>query len=154
MVLKEWDVELDPEAARPRPGSTITFEYDVDGILRVKVVDRAGVVMMDEEMSFGAGGSKSDLVGMRRNIDSLETTDACCSADALGAGGAHRGLAVARDARRDPRRPSSTSIPIVDDATQAHLDDMRRQARCTAPAAEDDLRRELELVVREHSYLL
>lgn len=152
VVLKAWEVKLDP---RPRvdAGFTVTYEYDVDGILHVKVeYEKTGEVILDEELSFGAGGNKSDLVNMRKRIDSLKT-------DGGGGGGGGAASAastnhLAPESQTAIRRVRDKIIPFVDNATQAQLDDLVKALEGASPDTEPDARRALESAVREHSYLL
>lgn len=156
VILKEWDVPLEPKPIA-EAGFDITFTYDVDGILRVRVVHQlTGRLMLEEEMSFGAAASKSDLVSMRRTIDTVETvsgagapgaTNAAAGAEAASGGLSERSREVIRKAKEKIH-------PFVDDASRAQLDTAIDALVAAAPEDEDDRRRDLELHVREHSYLL
>jgi molecular chaperone DnaK len=84
VVLKDWDVEL-PEA-RPMNDAafTVTYEYDIDGILHVSVVDAAtGQSAMDQEFGFGTALDRADLPALRREVDSLMSAIAAAPADSL-----------------------------------------------------------------------
>ena len=61
VILKAWEVQLEP-LPRADAAFLVTFEYDVDGILHVKAhYQKTGKVILDEELSFGAAGNKSEL---------------------------------------------------------------------------------------------
>ena len=72
VVLKEWDVDITPPRPVSEAGFTVTYSYDVDGILNVKVVDsQTEAVRLDEQLSFGVARSKADLVEIRKRIDGM-----------------------------------------------------------------------------------
>ncbi|MBE1537042.1 Hsp70 family protein [Actinomadura algeriensis] len=72
VVLKVWSVPLVEPRPVERSAFDVTYEYDVDGILHVTARDHlTGTLMMDEELSFGAGENKSELPKMRRRVDGL-----------------------------------------------------------------------------------
>lgn len=152
VILKAWEVKLDP---RPRSdaGFTVTYEYDVDGILHVKAAyELSGEVLLDEELSFGAAGNKSDLVNMRKRIDSLRT-------DGQPGGGGSSGRqptlgSLSVESRTAIQRAKDKIIPFVDAATQAQLESLVSALAQASPEEEGDARRALERSIREHSYLL
>ena len=154
VILKNWVVPL----LEPRPmaeaGFEIAYEYDVDGILHVRVRDlKTGTVMMDEELAFGAAEDRSQLPKMRRRVDELMAGSSRTGAPA------HAGLAPA------PSGMSSESIALLQKARTKvlpHLvdDDRKEMERLiatlerSAPNAEDGPHRALMQGVRKHAYLL
>jgi molecular chaperone DnaK (HSP70) len=153
VILKEWDVEL----LEPRPISeaafSITFEYDVDGILHVKSVDgKTGSVMLDDELSFGAATSKQELAQLRRRIDQIRTV------------GINRddpeGVNESQSSRLSSASQAAISKaqdkirPFVDEATQQQLDVLIQELIDASADAEASARSNLERAIREHSYLL
>jgi molecular chaperone DnaK (HSP70) len=157
VVLKEWEVRL----LEPRPVAdaafSITFEYDLDGMLHVKTVDgKTRTVMLKEQFSFGAAANKSELVDIRRRIDSLETAEpgrpgaatAAEPAVAVGSGG------LSETSRAEVRKAKEKIHPFVDDDTQAQLDSLIEQLLAASPDDEEAARTALQRAIREHSYLL
>lgn len=157
VILKEWEVEL----LEPRPateaGFTITFEYDVDGMLHVTTIDdKTKTVMLKEPVSFGAATNKAELVEIRRRIDSLETASngepgPATTADPAVPVPAASGLS---EESRAAVRKAKKIHPFVDDATQAQLDALIEQLVAASPADEPTTRSALERAIREHAYLL
>lgn len=157
IILKEWSVKL----LEPRPvaeaGFTVTFEYDVDGILHVKVIDgKTGTVMMDDQLSFGAATDKSQLAEIRRRIDSTETAPLngggpppmSPSQPAPATGG------LSEESRSSVRKAKEKIYPFVDDATQQRLDALIATLVTASPGEESVARTNLDAAIRDHSYLL
>jgi molecular chaperone DnaK len=149
VILKEWPVKIEPRPLA-QSGFLITFLYDVDGILNVKAVDdMSGSVMLDEQLTFGAGTSKAELAAIRRRIDTVSTVT-----------GSHvdqpndssTGLS---DASRDVVRKATEKIrPFVDDDVQKEIDVRVQALRDAQPDEETAARENLERTIRDHSYLL
>lgn len=62
-VLKEWSVPLKvPYTEGSNRGFELRYEYDVDGILRVKATDNdSGTVLLEDDVSFGIATNKREL---------------------------------------------------------------------------------------------
>ena len=81
VVLKEWVIEL-PGAGTSETGAfDMTYEYAVDGILRVKVTDVAtGRLMLEDDVSYGVTQDRRKLVDIadraRRAVDGGSTESA------------------------------------------------------------------------------
>lgn len=62
-VLKEWSVPLKvPYTEGSNRGFELRYEYDVDGILRVKATDNdSGTVLLEDDVSFGVASNKREL---------------------------------------------------------------------------------------------
>ncbi|MGX6603188.1 Hsp70 family protein [Micromonosporaceae bacterium Da 78-11] len=72
VTLTTFEVKLPEPRPIARAAVDITYEYDVDGILHVMVVDQlTGAVLLDEDLQYGIGIDEVDLVAMRRRIDEL-----------------------------------------------------------------------------------
>lgn len=150
VILKNWEVPLTP-LKRADAGFTVTFEYDVDGILHVLArYQKTGEVILDEELSFGAAGTKQDLVNMRRRIDALNTEGPATDSG----GGAPSSGSLTQESRAAIARAQNKIMPHVDAATQARLQGLIAALADAQPDAESDARRALEIAIREHSYLL
>jgi molecular chaperone DnaK (HSP70) len=148
VILKEWDVELPEKRPAAEAGFTITFEYDVDGILHVLVVDqKTGTTMMDEQLAFGAAQSKQDLVEIRRRIDG-----ASIAADSKVDDAATRSLSPA--AQSAIKKAREKIHPFVDPDTQQRLDDQIAALSAAEAGSEAEALTALERTIREHAYLL
>jgi molecular chaperone DnaK (HSP70) len=157
VIYKEWEVQLLEKRTVADAGFTITFSYDHDGILHVRVVDaKTGTEMLDEQLSFGAGASKAELAEVRRRIDSLVVAPrgngSAPTGDPAGTVAVAAGLSEA--SRAAVRKAKDKIRPFVDDATQTQLDTLIAALVAAAPEDEADARTDLERAIREHSYLL
>ncbi|NNN15359.1 MAG: Hsp70 family protein [Acidimicrobiaceae bacterium] len=151
VILKEWEVQLE-KRSRAQAGFSITFEYDVDGILHVKVVDNmTQLKLMDEQLTFGAARSKQDLVDIRRRIDqsSVLTDDV---ADQGAKESTRSGLS--EQSREAVRRAKEKIYPFVDDSIQKLLDHQIESLLRSGPDGEVAARDQLEQTIRDHAYLL
>lgn len=156
VILKEWDVAIEPRPVA-EAGFDITFLYDVDGILNVKAVDhKTGSTMLEEQLAFGAGVSKQELVDIRRRVDQMPRASA---GDALllpqpeveappAAGG------LSEESRASVRKAKEKIYPFVDDVTQKELDELISALVSAGPGEEAAARDALDRTIREHAYLL
>lgn len=154
VILKEWDVRLPEKRPLAEAGFDITFEYDVDGILNVRVVDhKSATTMMDEQLAFGAAQDKKSLVEIRRRIDNTATTDSDGSSVAAGSPAPTTGR-LSEASRASVRKAKEKIYPFVDDDLQATLD-AQVQALLAASTDEEPAAREaLDRSIRDHAYLL
>ena len=159
VILKEWDVDLMEPRPASEAGFSISFEYDVDGILKVRVVDfKTGTVMMDDQLSFGAAKTKQDLVELRRRVDAIDVNpDAGGSPlpeveEQMPSPPPASGLS--EESRAAVRKAKEKIYHFVDDETQTLIDDQIRELVNAAPEDEADARQALERTVRDHAYLL
>jgi molecular chaperone DnaK len=155
VILKNWEVTLEPKPIA-EAAFTITFEYDVDGILHVRTVDQAtGRVMMDEELTFGAATSKEELVEIRRRIDATRAAGEPEPESTTSAPN-DRDRAPLSDASRSTVRKAKEKVyPFVDEATRTTIDDhIRALLDSRGEAEESAARDELESTLRQHAYLL
>lgn len=73
--LQGWSVPLPGEPGTLDRGFSLTYHYDVSGILRVRAVDDAsGVEMLHEAISFGASADKRELVRMAERARAVVQT--------------------------------------------------------------------------------
>jgi molecular chaperone DnaK len=127
---------------------TVTFEYDVDGILHVMAqYKKSGRVILDEELTFGAAGDKAQLVNMRKRIDGLNKGLPAAVGPAPGAN-------LSPESRTALQRARMKIMPHVDADTQVELGKLASALETCSPDGEGEARRALEAAVREHSYLL
>lgn len=150
VILKDWEIKLEPTEDKQDNAFTVTFQYDVDGILHVIAVNqKTGRVMLDEELTFGAAGTKQDLIAMRRRIDGLRT-----DAATPGVAAPPAGRTLAPESVAAITRARDKILPYLDGATQATMQGLIDALVASDPDGEPDARRALEIAVREHSYLL
>lgn len=154
VILKDWVVPL----LEPRPmaeaGFDITYEYDVDGILHVRIRDhKTGTIMMDDELAFGAGEDRSKLPGMRRRVDDL-----MAGSGEPAAAPRHDVPAPANGLSRESvavlQKTRDKVLPFVTGTDQETLERLTRMLEQSVPAAETACREELLSELRRHSYLL
>lgn len=151
VILKEWEVPL----LEPRPvalaGFNITYAYDVDGILRVKVVDGlTQTVMMDDELTFGAVKSKRDLVDLRRKVEALSG-----SVEDAPHASAPAPIGLSVESQASIQRLIDKIRPHVDDSDRDVIDQAIENLRAAAGTPEEFARRdEIDRIIRSHAYLL
>jgi molecular chaperone DnaK len=157
VILKEWDVQLPEKRPKADAGFEITYQYDVDGILHVRVVDhKTSAVIMDEQLAFGAARDKQQLVDIRRRIDGWATAAPSGSGgNGSGATPATGENTLSEASRETVRRAKAKIYPFVDDATKSTLDQQIAELVDAADAdSEVSARNALERTIREHAYLL
>lgn len=149
VILKDWEIKLEPTEDKQANAFTVTFQYDVDGILHVIAVNtKTGRVMLDEELTFGAAGTKQDLIAMRRRIDGLRTEAAAPVGTPV------TGRTLAPESVAAITRARDKILPYLDGVTQTTMQGLIDTLLASDPGGEADARRALEIAVREHSYLL
>lgn len=152
VILKEWEVALPEKRPLSEAGFSIGFEYDVDGILNVRVIDdKTSLVIMDEQLAFGAAQDKRSLVEMRRRIDATATSNGSAAAPP---GGQAQGSGLSAESRSSVRKAKEKIYPFVDDDVQQALDTQIATLTAAGPADEASAREALERIIREHAYLL
>lgn len=75
-VLKEWDVPLrTPYSEDSRRTFELQYDYDVDGILKVKATDlESGEVLLDDDVSYGVATDKRQLKVMSERAKAAVAT--------------------------------------------------------------------------------
>lgn len=153
VILKEWDVAIDPDRPLDQSGFTITYEYDVDGILHVTVTDDlTGETMLRDDLSFGVSRDKAGLVDLARSVQ--ETM----SSGTLGGGAGASGPAATTVAA-DPaaaavlERVRTKILPFVDDDEVRRLEAMCADLEQATAADAEACRTALEAEARKYAYL-
>ncbi len=149
VILKMWDVELD---ALPKSDSSfeVAFSYDVDGILHVKAsYENTGKVILDEELSFGSVGSKSDLVSMRRKVDELDSLAKISAVSKV-----NERQHLSEESRLAIEKAEKKIYPFVASDEQVRISSLVEQLESSDSDGEVDARDALEDEIRNHSYLL
>jgi molecular chaperone DnaK (HSP70) len=151
VIIKNWEVALEPRLADDA-GFDVTFEYDVDGILRVLVEDqRTGQVMMDDELAFGASENRSALPHMRKRVDSLMNPDAPRSAIPPQRAAAE---GLSSESQITLRKARTKVLPFIEGPDLATLRGLVRALESATPAEEEACRESVERELRNHAYLL
>ena len=149
VILKDWEVRL----AEPRPvdeaGISVTYKYDVDGILRVVVRDlKTSAILLDEELAYGPE-RKRELGRMRRSVDEwVRGSDGA----AVPPQPARGGLDAESQALAD--RVTEKIIPFVDEDEQRKLGGIIADLQNSSVETRDECKRRLGAAMREHAYLL
>jgi molecular chaperone DnaK (HSP70) len=157
VVLKTWDIAVDPSRVKADAGFDITYRYDVDGILHVTVTDqKTGQEMMSDDVSFGVSQDKAGLVRTARELREI-LESGLLSGDAPPA--AATGAGVAPPAAVDTAsaaviaRVRTKIVPFVDGGEADRLEGLCRELENAEPAAAEPRREALELAARQYAYL-
>lgn len=152
VILKSWTVPLGEPRPKDEAGFDIVFEYDVDGILHVVAHDlKTGRVLMDEEVSFGAGDDKKALFEMRKRVDNLMDGSGVPS-DAVLSSDSNPGLSP--ESRASIQKAKDKILPFVDDEARELIDPLLEALENASPQEEEAARGNLERELRKHAYLL
>jgi molecular chaperone DnaK (HSP70) len=72
VVLKEWVIPVDPDRSPQDNAFDITYEYNVDGILHITIVEaRTGREMLRDDVSFGVTKDKSRLAELAQRVRTI-----------------------------------------------------------------------------------
>ena len=144
VVLKDFDVDLPGQRLRADAGFTVTYEYDLDGILHVLVRDqRTGDVLSEQEVAVGAGEDRTQLPGMRRDVDGL-----------MGSGPARPRPQLSAAAQTAIRKARDKVLPFVADDDRETLARLIGDLEAAGPDGESDRLPALDAELRNHAYLL
>lgn len=150
VILKEWSVALPTPRTSSSGAFDVTFEYDVDGILRVLVEDIAtGNTMMDEELAFGASENRAELPQMRRRVDGLMAGNPVAPPTSSTAS-----TSLSPESEAMIRKAQSKVLPFVMDVDEARLSELISALTEATPDAETEAREALGRELRNHAYLL
>jgi molecular chaperone DnaK len=153
VILKEWDVEVDPTRPRSESGFTITYEYDVDGILHVMVTDdKTGDIMLRDDLSFGVSRDKAGLVELANAVRTTMSTGSL-GAQAMPTTASPGTLTADPASLAVLERVRSKIIPFIDDEEVQRLEAMCRDLENAAGADADACRTALETEARKYAYL-
>ncbi len=157
VILKEWEVDVDPERPHEQAGFTITYEYDVDGILHVTVTDdKTGETMLRDDLSFGVSRDKSGLIDLARSVQETMSSGTLGSGAGVGAGAGGGGTAAAvadPAAQAAIERVRTKILPFVDDDEAQRLEAMCADLEQATGADADACRTALEAEARKYAYL-
>lgn len=151
VILKEWDVAIDPTRSKEDAAFTMTYEYDVDGILHVTVVDDlTGQVMLRDDLSFGITKDKTQLVDLAQRVRASIDTGVVG-----GDGTPMRPAAVGGDPEVVAlvERTRKKVIPFVDDAEQQRLEAIISDLEQATGDAVGECKEALTTELRKYAYL-
>jgi molecular chaperone DnaK (HSP70) len=151
VILKEWDVDLDPSRTQDENAFTIVYEYDVDGILHVNVTsDTTGDMLLHEDLSFGASKDKAGLVSLAQSVN--ETM----AGAALGGGeaGTKPSAEVDADSQGLLEQVRTKILPFVDEQETELLEGLCRALEGAIADEVGNCREALETTARKYAYLL
>lgn len=157
VILKEWDVPIDPERPHELAGFTMLYEYDVDGILHVTVTDDlSGDVMLRDDVSFGVSRDKAALVDLAKSVrEMMAGATLRDGADGSAAGGAPTAATLTLDVatRALLDRVRSKIVPFVEDEEMHRLEAMCRDLEHASDGDAVACREALERESRKYAYL-
>ena len=150
VVLKEWVVPVDPSRSQQDAAFTITYEYNVEGILYITVVDQlTGRQMLHDDVSFGVTKDRTQLVEVARRV---RTTMQTRTVD----GSPARSVTVSvadPEAAALVTRARTKVVPFVDDTEAARLESICADLENASGAALAECRDALDATLRQYSYL-
>jgi molecular chaperone DnaK len=151
VILREWDISVDPDRGITENAFTITYEYNVDGILHIVVTDiRTGTVLLRDDVSWGVTKDRSKLVELAKRVSVTIDTGAVNGATPR---------QVASHAA-DPEvaalttRARSKVIPFVDDDEAARIEAICSDLESATGAGADECKEALSSALRPYAYLL
>jgi hypothetical protein len=114
--------------------------------------EKTGTVMMNEDLTFGAGQDKKALPQMRQHVDDLmapqEATRATSDAPPVVSS------SLSRDSIASIDKAENKIIPFVTDNDKARLESLIDRLKSGSPGEEESNRSALEREIRNHAYLL
>jgi molecular chaperone DnaK len=153
VILKEWEIEVDPTRPHREAGFTMCYEYDVDGILHVTITDdKTGETLLHDDLSFGVSRDKASLVDLAKSVS------ATMAGQALGEG--TDSVATTAAPALDPgsqtviERVRAKIIPFIEDVEVNRLEAMCRELEQAVGLEADTCRSALETAARKYAYLL
>jgi molecular chaperone DnaK len=153
VILAEWPAPVDPERSLDESGFTILYEYDVDGILHVRVTDDlTGDSMLSQDVAFGVRRDKSALVAIAKSVE------ATMSSGRLGNGspspvGPAPAASLDSQSQAAVERARKKIIPFIDEEEAARLEELCRDLETADPADVEACRAALETAMRKYAYL-
>lgn len=149
VVLKEWTIGVDPTRSQQDASFTITYEYNVDGILHITVTDQlTGKQMLYDDVSFGVTKDKAQLVEVANRVRTTMQTGS------VNGSSAPRSVAIA-DPEADAlvKRARTKVIPFVDDGEATRLESICSDLEHASDAGLAECRDALADALRQYAYL-
>jgi molecular chaperone DnaK (HSP70) len=156
VVLKEWAVAIDPTREIAQAGFDIVYDYDVEGILHVTMIDQlTGDELLRDDVSFGITKDKAGLVRTAQQLrQTLETGLLAGQTAETTAVAAAPSVALDAAAVELVARVRTQIIPFVDAVEQERLEALclALESSSSGGSAESD-RQPLEHECRQYAYL-
>ncbi|MGW4210926.1 Hsp70 family protein [Lentzea sp. NPDC004789] len=151
VILREWVIPVDPGLSQAENRFTITYEYNVDGILHIVVADvRTGNVLLRDDVSWGVTKDRSKLVELAKRVSTT-----------IGTGAVNGGGAKPAATRNgDPEVAALTTrartkvIPFVDDDEASRIEAICVDLENAGGAGVDECKEALSSALRSYAYLL
>jgi molecular chaperone DnaK len=154
VVLKEIDVVLPARGTLQEKAVDIAYEYDLDGILHVTVIDRmTGDALVQDMVQFGVGSDKRSLVDMARRVRDTLDNDTVAGGSAPSAsstGGAN----LSPEATEVLQRARTKVLPFLDGSEALEIKRMIDAVETATPGSDQNAKvRLLEDELVAYSYL-
>ncbi|GLY47522.1 Hsp70 family protein [Lentzea sp. NBRC 102530] len=151
VILREWKIAVDPDLSIMENAFTITYEYNVDGILHIVVTEiRTGKVLLRDDVSWGVTKDRSKLVELAKRVST--TID---NGSVNGSGARHAAVRPA-----DPEVAALTTkarskvVPFVDDEEASRIEAICADLESATGAGVDECKEALSSALRPYAYLL
>jgi molecular chaperone DnaK len=146
VILKEFSLAIPDPGPAADKRFDVTYEYDVDGILHVSIVDAAGNRLLDDDVSFALPIDKRKLRKIAQNVES--------SLDSKSVSSVESALPV-----DDPKcrvliqRAETKVIPFLDDEEAEAIRRLVEGVKNADESSRAEACRQLEEELRKYSYL-
>ncbi|MCA1657196.1 MAG: Hsp70 family protein, partial [Actinobacteria bacterium] len=148
VVLKEWTIAVDPARSRADNAFTITYEYNVDGILHITVIDQlTGRQMLRDDVSFGLTKDRAQLVELAKRVRTTVDTGSV----GLPARAAPR--STDPEANRLTERARTKVIPFVDEEEASRLEAICADLEHATGEGLQKCKEALSGALRQYAYL-
>lgn len=150
VILKEWQIAVDPARSQQDNAFSITYEYNVDGILHITVTNQlTGTVMLRDDVSFGITKDKNQLVDLAKRVRTTIDTGSV-----LGGGAVATTVRTAdAEAVTLIGRARTKVIPFVDDEEAARLEAICSDLEHATGAGLTECKEALGRALRPYAYL-
>ncbi len=150
VVLKEWVLEVDPTRSQQDASFTITYEYNVEGILHITVTDRlTGRQMLRDDVSFGVMKDRSQLVEVAKRV---RATVSSGSVDGTPVKTITMTIADP-EAEALVKRARTNVIPFVDETEAARLESICADLENASDMGLGECKDALSGALRQYAYL-
>jgi molecular chaperone DnaK (HSP70) len=146
VVLKEWEIPIEPPRPVAETAFEVSFEYDVDGILHVSVTDvREQRILLQDDVSFSISKDKKTLVQMANRVSkTLEK-------NTLGSSKPSR--PIDPDVQLILVRARTKVIPFVDDDEAEALRGLVSKLESASADEIGEAKQAVEVALGKYSYL-
>jgi molecular chaperone DnaK len=155
VILKQWEVDIDPSRSHEESGFSMIYDYDIDGILHVKVVDdKTGTTLLQDDLSFGVSRDKAGLVTLAQSVSATMAGEALAT-DMSGTAQAETPSHDHGDQQAQELldRVRTKIMPFVDDDETQRLEGICRDLENASGSDADMCRDALEAEARKYAYL-